>query len=205
KLPDEARANVRQLMGAELGPLPETRGMVAALGKLYGPEHSRLYLGADASEDRLKAEASKCRILQIAAHGIVNNTSPMYSQIVLSRPAGSLDDGTLEAWEVLNLDLNADLVVLTACETARGRVGAGEGMIGLTWAFFVAGCPTTVATQWKVEAESTTPLMVEFHRNLLAGVGKSEALRRAELKVMRTKQYAHPFYWAGFVIVGSDR
>ena len=77
-------------------------------------------------------------------------------------------------------------------------------MIGLSWAFFVAGCPTTVVSQWSVEAESTSQLMVEFHRNLLVGLTKAEALRRAELKLLKgNPRYRHPFYWAGFVVIGS--
>ena len=123
---------------------------------------------------------------------------------------GSKEDGTLEAWEIMNLNIDADVVVLSACETARGRVGAGEGVIGLTWALFVAGSPTTVASQWKVEVQSTTELMVEFHRNLKSHIEnpkskmtKAKALRQAGLKLLRSEQYRHPFYWAGFVIIGS--
>src|SRR5213083_1986616 len=109
---------------------------------------------------------------------------------------------------MMELDLKADLVVLSACETARGRVGAGEGVIGLTWALFVAGCPTTVVSQWKVDSASTTELMLEFHRQLQAQpqnskakISKAEALRQAALKLMRHDRYRHPFHWAGFVVI----
>ena len=129
----------------------------------------------------------------------------MYSQIILAKAKDSSDDGILEAWEVMDLDLKADLVVLAACETARGRVSGGEGMIGLSWAFFVAGCPATLASQWNIDAASTTDLMVEFHRNLINGMSKAEALRGAELKLLRKPRGAplHPFYWAGFVVIGN--
>ena len=115
------------------------------------------------------------------------------------------EDGLLEAWELKDLDLNADMVILSACDTARGRVSAGEGVVGMTWAAFIAGAPTTVATQWKVESASTTELMLEFHRQLLSKrkVSKSEALRRAELKLLRSAKYRHPAYWAAFVLVGE--
>jgi len=84
----------------------------------------------------------------------------------LSQPEGDInEDGRLDALEVMKLDLKADLVVLSACETARGKVGNGEGMIGLSWAFFVAGAPATVASQWSVDAASTTELMFEFRDN----------------------------------------
>jgi CHAT domain-containing protein len=108
------------------------------------------------------------------------------------------------------VDLHADMVVLAACETARGRVGAGEGMIGMSWAFFVAGSPTTVASQWKVESASTTELMLAFHRNLKSHLdakgtqlSKARALQLASLKLLRSPEYRHPFYWAGFVLVGD--
>jgi CHAT domain-containing protein/tetratricopeptide (TPR) repeat protein len=190
-------------MDAELAPLPQAETQVRAIGKLYGPMRSKIYVGAEATEDRLKAESAGYRILHIAGHGIVNNTSPMYSQIVLGRAESSQDDGLLEAWEIMNLDLKADLAVLSACDTAGGRIGPGEGMIGLSWAFFVAGCPSTVVSQWAVDADSTTELMVEFHRNLLAGLGKAQALRKAELKLLMSRKYSAPFYWAPFVLVGT--
>jgi CHAT domain-containing protein len=128
----------------------------------------------------------------------------------LSQSAAPTDeDGLLEAWELLNMDLKADLVVLSACETARGRVGSGEGVIGLTWALFVAGCPTTVVSQWNVESESSTELMMEFHRNLRSRFSnahsygaRSSALREAAIKLLRSARFRHPFYWAGFVVIG---
>jgi CHAT domain-containing protein len=150
-------------------------------------------------------------VLHLATHGILNDASPMYSQVVLAQSAeGASEDGLLEAWEIMNLDLKADLVVLSACETGRGRVGAGEGMIGLTWALFVAGTPAAVVSQWKVESGSTTELMLEFHRNLRRSikqarphVSTAKALQESSLKLLRGSQYRHPFYWAGFVVVGD--
>jgi len=201
--PDASPQVKEALMDAEIGPLPQAETQVRAIGRLYGAARSKVYIGPEATEVRLKAEAAACRVLHIAGHGIVNNTSPMYSQILLSKDEGSDDDGLLEAWEIVEMDLHADLVVLSACETARGRVGAGEGMIGLSWAFFVAGCPSTVVSQWSVNADSTTELMVNFHRNLLAGLSKAQALRKAELKLLKNPQYSAPFYWAPFVLVGN--
>ena len=201
----ETSSEIKEVfMDADLAPLPQAETQVHQVASLYGPAQSKVYTGAEATEDRLKAEAPTARILHIAAHGIVNNASPLYSQLVLARGEGGEDDGLLEAWEIMNMDLKADLVVLAACDTARGRYGAGEGMIGLSWAFFVAGCPTTVVSQWSVEAESTSRLMVEFHRNLLAGLTKAEALRRAELKLLKDDvRYRRPYYWAPFVVIGS--
>jgi len=194
-----------------LDPLPEAEKEVKTLGQVYGQTRSKVYIGAEAREDRVKAEAGQFSILHLATHGILDDASPMYSHVVLSQAGGGAgDDGLLEAWELMGLNLKADLVVLSACETARGRVGAGEGVIGLTWALFVAGAPTTVVSQWKVDSASTTELMLEFHRRLKARheqpkapLTKAGALREAALKVLRGGQYRHPFYWAGFVVVGD--
>src|SRR4029079_10068627 len=105
-----------------------------------------------------------------------------------------------------------DLVILSACETGRGRGGAGEGIIGLSWALFVAKGPTTVVSQWKVESASTTAVMTEFHRNLKpllenpnSQITRAGALRLAALKLLKGKKYSHPFYWAAFVMVGDGR
>jgi CHAT domain-containing protein/tetratricopeptide (TPR) repeat protein len=195
------------LRDEKLDPLPEAEKEVKALGQLYGGAYSRVYIGADAREDRFKAEAAQARILHFATHGILNNASPMYSHLALAQ-GDKNEDGLLEAWEVMQMDLKADLVVLSACETARGRFGAGEGMIGLSWAMFIAGAPATVVSQWKVESASTRDLMIGFHRQALtakSGTTKTEALRQAALKLMRNPETGHPFYWAGFALVGDGR
>lgn len=202
------------LMDEQFGPLKYAEEQVSQLAALYGPRQSKVYLGAEAREDRAKAEAAHHRILHLATHGVLNDASPLYSHVLLAQPTAlgnaAQEDGLLEARELMKLDLKADLVVLSACETARGRVGAGEGVIGLTWALFVAGCPRTVVSQWKVEEVSTSDLMVAFHRALKPQLNRAKAelqparaLQTAALKLLRGGQYRHPFYWAGFVVVGA--
>lgn len=198
--------------GGRLGPLPHAEEEVNAIQRQYGPARSRVFVGAAATERVVKSEIGRHGILHFATHGVIDNEAPMYSHILLSQ-ANALgnEDGLLEAREVINLDLKTDLVVLSACETARGRVGAGEGVIGLSWAFWLAGCPTTVVSQWKVESRSTAALMADFYRRLggLPGRGwhgsrpVAAALRGAALELMRSEEYRHPFYWAGFVVMGS--
>ncbi|HEU4769335.1 MAG TPA: CHAT domain-containing protein, partial [Pyrinomonadaceae bacterium] len=191
------------LRDTALDPLPEAGEEVKALGRLYGATRSRIYIGPEAREDRVKSEASSAGILHFTTHGILNNASPMYSHLTLAE-GGPNDDGLLEAWELMQLDLKADLAVLSACETARGRIGAGEGMIGFSWAMFIAGVPSIVVSQWKVESAGTRDLMVNFHRSLIASPkSKTDALRSAALKLMRNPETSHPFYWAGFVMVGD--
>ena len=190
----------------KLEPLPEAEEEVKALRALYGGARSRVYIGVEAREDRVKSEASGARILHFATHGMLDNTSPMYSHLALAK-GGANEDGLLEAWELMQLDLHADLAVLSACETARGHIGPGEGIVGFSWAMFIAGVPSIVVSQWKVESASTRDLMVDFHRGLMpaAGLSKAEALRRASLKLMKNSSTSHPFYWAGFVLVGDGR
>ena len=196
------------LRDGNLDPLPEAGEEVNALARLYGATRSKVYVGAEAREDRIKSEAGRASILHFTTHGALNNVSPMYSHLTLAE-GGPNEDGLLEAWELMQLDLKAELAVLSACETARGRIGAGEGVIGFSWAMFIAGVPSIVVSQWKVESASTRDLMVNFHRAIISSgpkqtkTAKADALRQAALKLMRNPETSHPFYWAGFVLVGD--
>ncbi|MFL6234759.1 MAG: CHAT domain-containing protein, partial [Thermoanaerobaculia bacterium] len=187
-----------------LARLPEAEREVGALAGLYGPARSAVYTGAQASEEKVKAEARKFRVLHFATHALLDDRTPLYSSLLLAQGGPAMrEDGLLEAWEILGLHLDADLVVLSACQTARGRPRAGEGIIGLSWALAAAGSSATLASQWEVDSASTGELMVAFHREWLGGASKAEALRRAALAVRRQERYRHPFYWAPFVLVGD--
>ena len=191
-------------------PLPETETEVRAIADdVYGPRSSTLRIGAAAREETVKAEIGKYRVVHFATHGVLDDENPLYSYIVLAPGNDSHEDGLLEAWELMEMDLRAELVVLSACDTARGRVGDGEGMIGMSWALFVAGVPTTVASQWQVPSESTTNLMVAFHKNIASGgsggrTSIGEAWRQAALRMIADPRYRmKPYYWAGFVVIGD--
>ena len=194
-------------MGSAPADLPLAAEEVRALGRLYGSS-SDIYLGADATERRWKETAPAYRILHIATHGVLNGGNPMFSYLKLS--ADGSEDGMLEAREILDLDLHAELAILSACETARGEYRGGEGMVGMGWALMMAGTPSVVVSQWKVDSSSTSELMLGFHRNLRKGLngnaplaGKAEALRQAALALMASPQYRHPYYWAAFQMVGD--
>jgi CHAT domain-containing protein len=192
-------------LGGGEAPLPDAEVEVNELGKIYGVS-SRVYVGADASETRWKAEASRHDVLHLASHGVVDNRSPLYSYVALASAGGTADDGMVEAWELMTLSLKANLVVLSACETARGQVAPGEGVIGLMWAALVAGAPSTLVSQWKVDSSSSTALMVGFHTTWnggRSGISKARALQRASLTLLRSRESAHPFYWAGFILAGN--
>ncbi|HJQ40895.1 MAG TPA: CHAT domain-containing protein [Thermoanaerobaculia bacterium] len=198
-----AAANVRTLFrDVTIGPLPDAETEVRSLASLY-PQSSRIYVREAAREGVFKSDASQYEIVHLAAHALVDPRAPMYSAIVLAGGRDRAEDGLLEAREIADAPLHARLVVLSACDTARGWMGSGEGVLGLAWAFFAAGAPTTVASQWKAESRSTARLMVAFHEHLTAGETTAAALRHAQLALRRSPRYAHPFYWAAFVAVGA--
>jgi CHAT domain-containing protein/tetratricopeptide (TPR) repeat protein len=205
-LDDEAITRLGTISRAQaLAPGADEEREVQALARIYGPANSRILIRDQAREETVKADAANYRIIHVAAHSVLDDRSPMYSGLILSR-AGREEDGVLEAWEIMKLDLKAELVVLSGCETARGQVSAGEGIIGINWAFFIAGVPSTVVSQWNVDSAATADLMIEFHKRLAgrSAPTKAEALRQAELTLLRGR-YRHPVYWAGFVLMGDGR
>jgi CHAT domain-containing protein len=132
----------------------------------------------------------------------MNNTNPLSSYLALAS-SDQIHTGALQAKEIKDLKLAARLAVLAACNTANGRFADGEGLIGLTWALSAAGCPTTIASQWDVMDDSTEQLMTRLHQILRESnsLSTAEALRAAARQVRA--QRPHPYYWAGFVVVGD--
>lgn len=193
--------------------LPHAAREVAEIGRLYGASNSRILVGERATEQALRTDLNRATVVHLATHGILDDVSPMYSHLMLTPLAeqSSDSDGRLEAWELIDTPLNVDLAVLSACETARGPVGDGEGVIGLTWSLFAAGASTAVVSQWEVDSASTSALMIAFHERLLLSRkgGRErgdtpEAMRVAAMRLMRDASYRHPFYWAGFVVIGAS-
>ncbi len=212
---------------AKLPPLPHSRREVQQIARLYPAAEVVLHLGSEAREERVKSgEAERARYVHFAAHGVLNENKPEYSGIVLTlaatapTPAGEsarpserekatersepVEDGLLQVYEVFNLKLNAELAVLSACETGLGKEVRGEGMVGLTRAFLYAGAEAVAVSLWKVADPATAELMVRFYRHLKAGMKKAEALRQARLEMFGQAQYVHPYYWAAFVLVGKS-
>ncbi len=197
------------LMSDNLGDLPAATRLVNEIIRFYNSKNSKVLTGDEATEEQFKALLLKYRILHLATHGLYNDLDPMRSSIVFSQTnKQGKEDGFFEARELAKYKLNAELVILSACETGRGQVRDGEGIIGLPWAVFAAGCPTTVVSQWKVKAESTADLMVALHTNLNQRnkrLTKAQALQNAALSLINGKNLAHrhPYHWAGFVVFGK--
>lgn len=184
--------------------LPEAEDEVRELGKMYGAAPGDILIGDQAREDVFKKKAPDYDIIHLATHGLLNDANPLYSCLLMAQTDLAPDeDGLLEAHEIMGLHLRARLAVLAACETARGRDGAGEGQLGFSWALMVAGCPASVVSQWKVDSRSNKTLMLELHRQLRAGQPADEALRQASLALRKTPGYENPFYWAPFTVVGD--
>jgi CHAT domain-containing protein len=111
----------------------------------------------------------------------------------------------LQVYEIFNLELAADLVVLSACDTGLGAMVSGEGLVGVTRAFLYAGARSVVVSLWQVDDESTPGLMVSFYRHLDQDRDKAESLRLAKLEMIRQGRFSHPFYWAPFILIGEPR
>ena len=167
-----------------------------------------IYLRNNATEKNVKREVElkKFNYIHFATHGFIDEAKPDFSSLVLTKEPNSEEDGFLQAKEIFNLNLNADLVVLSACQTGLGKLIRGEGMVGLTRAFMYAGTPAVMVSLWSVADVSTATLMEEFYRNLVKKkLSKTEALRNAQLSMLGNEKFAHPFYWAPFVLIGDWR
>ncbi|HXG64483.1 MAG TPA: CHAT domain-containing protein [Blastocatellia bacterium] len=154
------------------------------------------------------ADLSQYRILHFATHGLLNSRHPELSGIVLSLvdERGRPQDGFLRLHEIYNLKLNADLVVLSACQTALGKEVRGEGLVGLTRGFMYAGAPRVVASLWSVNDRATAELMKRFYKGMLAeGLRPAAALRAAQVEMWKQKGWESPYYWAAFALQGEWR
>ena len=163
---------------------------------------SRLLVGAYASESALREFSGEVDLLHIAAHGVLDPDAPRFSYLQLAED--SAHDGRLHMFEVFeDLDLReANLVVLSACQTALGQGAGGDEIVGLIRAFLYAGAPAVVATLWPVEDRSTQELMELFYEQLHAGAAPVDAFSSAQLEVRKNPATSHPYHWAGFSLVG---
>ena len=166
-------------------------------------------IGFQASRTKaLSGELSNYRIVHFATHGLLNSEYPELSGLALSLvdENGKAQDGFLRMHEIYNLRLPADLVVLSACQTALGKEIKGEGLVGLTRGFMYAGAERVVASLWQVDDLATAGLMKRFYQGMLKdSLRPAEALRAAQIEMSKQKRWSAPYYWAGFVIQGEWR
>jgi len=186
-------------------PLPSSREEVLEIGGLFPPDRRTLRLGRQATEASVKRERlTDYRILHFATHAVMDEEVPALSGVVLSLVDTGEEDGVLRMNEIFNLHLDADLVVLSACQTGLGKLVKGEGMVGLTRAFLYAGSPRVVVSLWEVNDLAMPEFMKKFYDGIRRGENAATALRRAKLAMLQSDSpaYHHPYFWAPFVLVG---
>jgi CHAT domain-containing protein len=204
----------RRLHSASYGwaflPPPGSSDEIARIQGLFPPANVTVLTGSRATETNYKALSPRSGIIHLATHAIAADDQPFYSTLVLTPDGKAREDGFLQAYEIVRSSLRARLIVLSACETASGPLGRGEGLVGLVSAFLQAGARSVLATQWSID-ESTAELMTSFYEALTEGKSQAEALRQAKLDIMKKRlrfagtevSLAHPVFWAPFVLIGS--
>jgi CHAT domain-containing protein len=222
-----ARSASEQLAerGCRLEPLPATRRELEEIGRLYH-DRARLYLGAEATEERAKEALGRAHAVHFAVHGCLDERFPLTSGLALSLPAGDegappaagtetpppgaasvgRENGLLQAWEIFEeVRTEADMVILSACDSGLGRETTGEGLLGLTRALQYAGARTVLASLWQVADQATAELMIRFYQELADGSEPDAALRAAQLHLLsgsapspRAGDWELPYYWAAF-------
>jgi CHAT domain-containing protein/tetratricopeptide (TPR) repeat protein len=200
-------------------PLPETADEICNVAKFVGAKNDAVLLGANATEGVVKAlseagSLADARILHFATHGLLAGETAMFlaskaePALMLTPPdtASDADDGLLTASEVAALKLDADWVILSACNTASGDHAGGEALSGLTRAFFYAGARSLLVSHWAVDSEATVKLVTKAYEAIAKspGTGPAEAMRRSMLALIEGGGHeAHPSYWAPFIVAGS--
>ena len=183
--------------------LPFSRNEAIEIGGLFPKVEAQIITGASVSEETVKKlPLWEFRIIHFSCHGYLDEANPMRTALVLTPGPSQEEDGFLRMEEIYKLSLNAEMVVLSACQTGKGVLEKGEGVMNLTRPFFIAGARSVIAALWPINDKSTAILMKEFYKLIIKGWGANEALRSAKLKMIRSS-WAHPFYWSGFILQGN--
>ena len=182
--------------------LPYSATEVKNIRNLIGGE---ILLGDEATEKNIREKISTSGIIHFATHAFVDDQDPRSSKLLLSK-SESDGDGVLDLTEILDLRINAEMLVLSACQTGFGPFKGGEGVLSLAHAFNYAGAQSTVMSLWKIPDQSATKIMTSFYQGLAKGLPKNEALTEAKKYYRETTvepELRHPFYWAGFRVDGD--
>lgn len=183
-------------------PLPGAEREVQKLSALF-PQQS-VFVKQEATKARFKEAADSAAVLHVAAHAEVDEVDPLFSRILLA--SSGTDTGLLEAREIFGLKLNqVKLVTLSACESGLGKVNRGDEIVGFTRSFLSAGAQSVIASLWPVSDESTERLMTTLYQQLMAGQDLATAMQTAQAELLRTRRFAHPFFWAPFSVIGNGR
>ncbi|UZO82574.1 CHAT domain-containing protein [Aquimarina sp. ERC-38] len=182
--------------------LPGTRKEIKAISSIVDGDY---FYGNEAAETNFKKNADKYKILHLALHGEVNHQNPENSKLLFTKTKDSIEDNQLYMHELFALKIPAELAVLSACNTGSGKINKGEGVMSLGKAFQYAGTKSLLLSNWEISDKTTPELMRLFYSNLKKGMNKAQALQKAKLTFLNSSkpQFASPFYWAGFYIVGN--
>ena len=193
----------RDASNREIGRIPGAYYEVTNIGEMVGADY---YTGPSVSESNFKQMAGDYRVLHLAMHGVVDNENPNFSRLIFNADNDTLNDGLLHTYELYNMQLGADLVVLSACNTGYGALQKGEGILSLGRSFAYAGCPSILMSKWPAADQPTNELMQYFYAQIKDGVPKDEALRQAKLQYLNSGDLitSHPVFWANFVLVGNQ-
>jgi len=167
-----------------------------------------LYKNLEATKDKARSQAGNFDVVHFATHGFLSSDEPQKSFLLMAPNAAANEDDKLTISEILKLPLKEknNLVVLSACNTSMGKSATGVELISLSRAFAVAGAPTTVATLWPVDDESTKIIMINFYDGLKKGLSKSESMRQAQIALIKKGDFhVHPFFWAPYVMIGNPK
>jgi len=187
----------------QLSLLTYNKPEVEELSSMMG---GKAYLGEKASEEIFKQVATRAGIIHMAMHTLLDDRNPLYSGLVFSQDEDtSREDNFLHTYELFNMDLEADLVVLSACNSGIGESQQGEGMLSLARAFRYAGCPNLVMTLWQTDDRAAYHMMKAFYDQLDQGLTYAEALREAKMDYLSNHDQVHPFYWANFIYMGENK
>ena len=181
----------------KLFPLEFSRTEIENIEKLFG--NDLVLLSGNATETNFKKNASNSKIIHLSSHSFLYKDQPL---ILLSQENDKQNDGFLEMGEIVNMNLNTDLVVLSSCRSGLGKVDKGEGIIGMQKSFFDAGASSIIVSLWDVNDKYTSYFMEKFYKYLSEGLDKNQALRKTKLSFI--KEYsANPYYWSAFVLSGN--
>lgn len=177
---------------------------ISQISKIF-PE-SEIYLYSDATESKVKSISSEAKILHFATHAKIDDEKPMLSKLILRPDNSNNEDGFLFTYEIYNMKISADLVVLSACNTGTGKLTKSEGIMSLARGFKYAGCPSIILGLWSIDDKSTASIMKNFYTHLIQGESISSSLRHAKIKYISDSisELAAPFYWAGLTQIGRD-
>lgn len=196
-----------QFDGKNYSVLKESERELLTINELFRNKNknTKIYLHKDAKEENIKSvDIKQFNNIHLATHGFINEEKPKLSGLIFSDVyTNSSEDGILNMEEILNLQLNADLVVLSSCESGLGKVMKGEGIMALTRSFLYAGTKNLIVSLWKVDDKSTTELIINLYKNILDNQSLSAALRKAKLNLIKEGKYSYPLDWGAFVLIGG--